>query len=146
MRNERAWPQQCWKSAANGSNIVELRFGGHGTKEMLGVVGWKVWPVKKIVNCKLLLYPRSTKEFMWTRLNVSVRSRSNWNFEVLVFEVSNLAQQLPTTRNNVQQGNLRSGSIFVSFCKGRRKRECTRTAKIRPDLRLAIGCVNESSM
>ena len=39
MRNERAWPQQCWKSCANGSNIVALRFGDHGTKEMLGVVG-----------------------------------------------------------------------------------------------------------
>ena len=35
MRNERAWPQQCWKSCANGSNIVALRFGDHGTKEML---------------------------------------------------------------------------------------------------------------
>ena len=31
MRNERAWPQQCWKSCANGSNIVVLRFGDHGT-------------------------------------------------------------------------------------------------------------------
>ena len=39
MRNERAWPQQCWKSCANGSNIVALRFDDHGTKEMLGVVG-----------------------------------------------------------------------------------------------------------
>ena len=29
----------CWKSCANGSNIVALRFGDHGTKEMLGVVG-----------------------------------------------------------------------------------------------------------
>ena len=37
MRNERAWPQQCWKSFANGSNIVALSFGDHGTKEMLGV-------------------------------------------------------------------------------------------------------------
>ena len=37
MRNERAWPQQCWKSCANGSNIVALRFSDHGTKEMLGV-------------------------------------------------------------------------------------------------------------
>ena len=27
MRNESAWPQQCWKSCANGSNIVALRFG-----------------------------------------------------------------------------------------------------------------------
>ena len=45
MRNERAWPQQCWKICANGSNIVALRFGDHGTKEMLAVVGWEVWPV-----------------------------------------------------------------------------------------------------
>ena len=39
MRNERAWPQKCWNSYANGSNIVALRFGDHGIKEMLGVVG-----------------------------------------------------------------------------------------------------------
>ena len=39
MHNERAWPQQCWKRCANGSNIVAQRFGDHGTKEMLGVVG-----------------------------------------------------------------------------------------------------------
>ena len=38
MRNERARPQKCWKSA-NGSNIIALRFGDHGRKEMLGVVG-----------------------------------------------------------------------------------------------------------
>ena len=39
MRNESAWPQQCLKSRANGSNVVALRFGDHGLKEMLGVVG-----------------------------------------------------------------------------------------------------------
>ena len=39
MRYERARPQQCWKSCANGSNIVALRFDDHETKEMLGVVG-----------------------------------------------------------------------------------------------------------
>ena len=38
MRNERVRPQQCWKSCANGSNIVALRFRDHRTKEMLGVV------------------------------------------------------------------------------------------------------------
>ena len=37
MCNERVWPQQCWKSCANGSNIVALRLDDHGTKEMLGV-------------------------------------------------------------------------------------------------------------
>ena len=50
MRNECAWPQQCWKSFANGSNIVALRFGDHGTKEMLGVGGWKVWPVSNFAQ------------------------------------------------------------------------------------------------
>ena len=50
MRNERARPQQCWKSCANGSNIVALRFGDHRTKEMLGVVGWKVWPVSNFAQ------------------------------------------------------------------------------------------------
>ena len=39
-----AWPQQCWKSCANGSNIVALRFSDHGTKEMLGVMGSNIWP------------------------------------------------------------------------------------------------------
>ena len=42
MRNERAWTQQCWKSCANGSNIVALRVSDHGIKEMLEVVGSKV--------------------------------------------------------------------------------------------------------
>ena len=39
MRNEHAWPLQCWKNCSNGSNIVALRFGDHRTKEMLGVFG-----------------------------------------------------------------------------------------------------------
>ena len=38
MPNERASPQQCWKSCAHGSNIVALRFGDHGTKEMSGPI------------------------------------------------------------------------------------------------------------
>ena len=50
MRNERARPQPCWKSFANESNIVALRFGDHGTKEMLGVVGWIVWLVSNFAQ------------------------------------------------------------------------------------------------
>ena len=50
MCNARAWPQQCWKSCANGSNSVALRFGDHGTKEMLGFVGSKVLPVSNFVQ------------------------------------------------------------------------------------------------
>ena len=50
MRNECAWPQQCWKSCANGSNIVGLHFSDHRAKEMLGVFGWKIWPVSNFVQ------------------------------------------------------------------------------------------------
>ena len=50
MRSERAWAPQCWKSCVNGSNIVALRFSDHGTQEMLGVVGWKVWPVSNFAQ------------------------------------------------------------------------------------------------
>ena len=39
--NAHTWPQQCWKSCANASNIVALRLGDHGTKELLGVAGSK---------------------------------------------------------------------------------------------------------
>ena len=41
MCNARTWHQKCWESCANGSNIIVLRFGDHGTEEMLGVVGSK---------------------------------------------------------------------------------------------------------
>ena len=61
MRNARARPQQCWKSCPNGSNIVALRFGDHGTKEMLGVVGWKVWPVSNFVQQHLTTCNRVCK-------------------------------------------------------------------------------------
>ena len=40
MCNASAWPQQCWESCANGSNIVALHFSNHGTKEMKGVFGF----------------------------------------------------------------------------------------------------------
>ena len=42
MCNARAWPQQCQKDGANGSNIAALRFDDRGTKEMLGDVDSKV--------------------------------------------------------------------------------------------------------
>ena len=35
MRNERARPQKCWKSCANGSNIIALRFGDQKCWELL---------------------------------------------------------------------------------------------------------------
>ena len=50
MCNVRAWPQQCWKSCANGSNIVTFHFGYHVTKEIMGVVGLKVLPVSNFAR------------------------------------------------------------------------------------------------
>ena len=32
MCNAGSWLEQCWKSCANGSNIVARRFGDHGTR------------------------------------------------------------------------------------------------------------------
>ena len=50
MCNTRVWPQQFWRSCANGSNIVVLRLGAHGKKGMLGVVGSKVWPFSNFLQ------------------------------------------------------------------------------------------------
>ena len=50
MCNARVSPQQWCKSCANGSNIVALSLGDHGTKEMLGVVGSNVWPVSNFAQ------------------------------------------------------------------------------------------------
>ena len=52
MRNTSAWLQQCWKSCANGSKIVALRFDDHETKEMLGDVGSKLWPVSNFAHAQ----------------------------------------------------------------------------------------------
>ena len=50
--------QQCWDLQCivgrihliRLSNIVAIRFGNHGTNEMLGVVGSKIWPVSNFVQ------------------------------------------------------------------------------------------------
>ena len=45
MRNVRVRGPKMFEDLCNGSNIVVLRFGDYGTKDMLVVVGLKVWPV-----------------------------------------------------------------------------------------------------
>ena len=44
-----------------GSNIVALRFGDHGTKEMLGLVSSNVWPVSNFVQQFPTTYNRVSK-------------------------------------------------------------------------------------
>ena len=43
-------PTMLPKSCANRSNIVALRFSDHGTNEMLGVAGSKVWAVSSFAQ------------------------------------------------------------------------------------------------
>ena len=98
MRNERAWPQQCWKSCANGSNIVALRFGDHGTKEMLGVVGWKVWPVA----CENIRFSSLFADGDVSReTSPAAKSKEKGMFSKAIWPVSNFAQQHATTSNNL---------------------------------------------
>ena len=54
--------------------------------------------------CKFVIcvYPRSTQELLKTCLNVSVRSRSNWILEVLVFKERGKAEYLE--KNLLEQG------------------------------------------
>ena len=93
MRNERAWPQQCWKSCANGSNIVALRFGDHGTKEMLGVVGWKVWPVSNFAQ-----QHATTSNNMQQGVQTDATCNIQQCWELLVNNVASVCTQ-PNTLN-----------------------------------------------
>ena len=45
MCNAGAWPRKCWRGCASRYNVVALRPSDHRTKELLRVVGSKVWPV-----------------------------------------------------------------------------------------------------
>ena len=74
MCNAHTWSQQCWKSYASTSKIVALNFGDHETKEMLGGIVSKVWPV------------------------------------------SSFEQQLPTTRNNLQQSVQTDATCNTQYC------------------------------
>ena len=93
MRNERAWPQQCWKRCANGSNIVALRFGDHGTKEMLGVVGWKVWPVSNFAQ-----QHATTSNNMQQGVQTDATCNIQQCWELLVNNVASVCTQ-PNTLN-----------------------------------------------
>ena len=92
---------KCWKSCANGSNIVALRFGDHGTEEMLGVVRSKDWPVS---NCEQQL--PAIRSLCSRRLEV-VGERENGRRRVSLarafFLVPTTSKRLPRRLNNKQQ-------------------------------------------
>ena len=88
MYNVRVWPQKCWKSCANGSNIVTFRFGHYGTNEILGVVGFKVLPLSNFARQFLTTtQQRKTCDWMCKRTQhvtcnnvASVCTRLNWEW------------------------------------------------------------------
>ena len=43
-------PNNVGRVVQTDPTLLRLRFGDHGTKEMLGVVVWKVWPVSNFVQ------------------------------------------------------------------------------------------------
>ena len=49
MRNECAWPNNVGRAVQTNPTLLR-RFGDHGTKEILGVVGWKLWPVSNFAQ------------------------------------------------------------------------------------------------
>ena len=73
MCSARAWLQQCWKSfqksCANGSNIVALVVGDHGTKEILGVVDSKVWPVSNSAQQHSISWNRAYRRTQHVKYN-----------------------------------------------------------------------------
>ena len=76
--------------------------------------GQILFPFRVYINkyIKLLVYPRSTKEFIWTRLNVSVCSRSNWNLKVLVFKARR-KPEYPEKNLSEQRRELATNSTHI---------------------------------
>ena len=112
MRSERAWPQQCWKSCANGSNIVALRFGDHGTKEMLGVVGWKVWPVSNFAQ-----QHATTSNIMQQGVQTYATCNIQQCWELLANNVASVCTGLKKNNNPLHQQ-----AVCLIFGLQRRKR------------------------
>ena len=82
----------CWKSWANGSNIVAPRFGDHGTKEMFGIAGW---PVLNFAQQLPTIRNKMQKGCKWTQHETSINVGSfctglkmkRWMYEFQIFEL-----------------------------------------------------------
>ena len=96
---------KCWKSCANGSNIVALRFGDHGTEEMLGVVRSKDWPVSNYAQQLPAIRSRCSRrlEVVGERENGRARGRHARRFFLCPL-LPSACHAGWTIRNNMQQG------------------------------------------
>ena len=74
--------------------------------------------IQRLIVIVIACLPTKPKEFIWTRLNESVRSRSNWNLEMLVFEErENRSTQRKTSQSKGENHQQNSTHIW------RRRRE-----------------------
>ena len=99
MRHERAWPQQCWKSCANGSNIVALT--------MLGVVGWKVWPVSNFAQ-----QHAATCNNMQQGVQTSATCNIQQCWELLVNNVASVCTQPNAKTSRFRPNRNLKGTIY----------------------------------
>ena len=78
MCNARAWPQQCWKSCANGSNIVALRFSDHGSQNFDWFQTLRNNSQQHAPTCDRVCKPTQP---VW-RQQCCVRLHFAWGFEI----------------------------------------------------------------
>ena len=89
MCNARTWHQKCWESCANGSNIIALRFGDHGTERELGV--GSCW-LKKFDKVQIL---RNNSQQQTTTCNRPVCKRAEQQcWELLANNVASVCKAL----------------------------------------------------
>ena len=91
---------------ARGPNIVALRIGDHGTKEMLGVVGSKVWPGFKLCATT----PNNNNVQQGVTTDVTYNIQQCWKLLANNFNVASVCNGLKNVwvgGNLVKQDHLR---------------------------------------
>ena len=102
-----------WVQSKSESTVELVSFGS----AQIGIL--KVRYIRKKSTFELSVnYPQSTKEskeLLTTRLNVSVRFRSNWNLEALIFEGS-ATESEHLEKNLSEQGENRQPKLNPHTC------------------------------
>ena len=87
MLNARSRPEQCWKSYANGSNIVALRFGDQGTKEIFELLARKFGRFQTLSNNSQQHATTCNKVSVFFFLIMPNKSKSKPSSDVLLKEI-----------------------------------------------------------
>ena len=87
MLNARSRPEQCWKSYANGSNVVALRFGDQGTKEIFELLARKFGRFQTLSNNSQQHATTCNKVSVFFFLIMPNKSKSKPSSDVLLKEI-----------------------------------------------------------